>query len=143
MAKKQGRQIRDFVAQARSEPSTENIEALWHAVFMLKGWYFLPAEDVEGPSHPTVAMIDGQPWIIAFTNVRRLKAFARQQGRMAEDGEVHLLVLDPADSMEKILAVRDSVVGVVFNPSSPETFRAPVDALEEYARHFGVPLVSD
>ena len=140
MAKKQGRRIRDFVASAKADPSTENIEALWHAVFMLKGWYFLPAEDVEGPSHPTVVMVDDQPWIIAFTNVRRLKAFAREQGRMAEDGEVHLLVLDPKESMEKILAVRESVVGVIFNPSSPETFRAPIEALEEYAEHFDVPL---
>lgn len=142
MAKKQGRQIRDFVARAKSNPTTENLEALWRATFMLKGWYFLPSEDAEGPTHPTVVIVDDDPWIIAFTNVRRLEAFAADQGRMAEDGEVHLLVLDPGESMEKILAVRDTVTGVLFNPGSPETYRAPVEALEQYARHFGVPLES-
>lgn len=134
------KEIRDYVARARAESSTENIQALWRAVFMLKGWYFLPSEDVEGPSHPTVVVVDEQPWLIAFTNVRRLKAFARDQGRMGDDGEVHLLVLDPLESMERILDVSDSVEGVIFNPGSPETFRAPVEALIEYARHFDVPL---
>ena len=74
------KEIRDYVARARAESSTENIQALWRAVFMLKGWYFLPSEDVEGPSHPTVVVVDEQPWLIAFTNVRRLKAFAARSG---------------------------------------------------------------
>jgi hypothetical protein len=133
-------EIRDFVARAKAEPSTENIEALWRAMFLLKGWYFLPAQQREGPSHPTVMLIDDRPWLVAFSNVRRLKAFAQSAGRVADDGEVLLLVLDPLESMEHIVEVADSVDGVVFNPGSEQTFRAPVQALVDYARHFGVPI---
>jgi hypothetical protein len=133
-------EIRDFVARAKADPTTENIQALWQAMFLLKGWYFLPAENREGPNRPTVMVVDGEPWLVAFTNVRRLEAFAKTTGRAAGSGEVFLLVLDPLESMQKILSVRDQVRGVVFNPDSPATFRAPVDALVQYADHFGVPL---
>ncbi|MFW5968681.1 MAG: SseB family protein [Persicimonas sp.] len=133
-------QIRDYVKRARREPSTENLEALWRAVFLLKGWYFLPAAEREGPNHPAVMVVEGEPWLVAFTNVRRLEEFARGLGRVDDDETLHLLVLDPLESMQKILEVRDSIHGVVFNPDSPSTFRAPVDALEGYADHFDVPL---
>lgn len=134
------KEIREYVARAKGEPTTENIEALWGAVFMLKGWYFLPGRSDEGPAYPTVSVVEGQPWVLAFTNVRRLQEFARSQGRGGEDGSVNLLVLDPLESMEKILEVRAQIAGVIFNIDSGATFRAPVEALEAYARHFGVPL---
>ncbi len=137
------RQIRDYVADARRDPSTENIQALWRSVFMLKGWYFLPSRSDEGPAYPTVSTIEGRPWLLAFTDVRRIKAFAKKTGRLADDGTVPLLVLDPLESMQRILEVRQSIDGVIFNLDSDATFRAPVDALEAYARHFGVPLDGD
>jgi hypothetical protein len=130
-------EIRDYVARAKADPTTENIQALWQAMFLLKGWYFLPAENRQGANRPTVMLVDDEPWLVAFTNVRRLKDFARTTGRAEASGEVFLMVLDPRDSMEQILDVRDQVRGVVFNPDSPATFRAPVEALEQYAEHFG------
>ncbi len=133
-------EIRDYLARAKADPTTANIEALWRAVFLLKGWYFLPAESREGPNTPTVMLVDDEPWLVAFTNVRRLKAFARANGRGADTGEVFLLVLDPQESMAQILEVADRVAGVVFNPDSPQAFRAPVDALVQFAEHFGVPI---
>ena len=136
------REIRDYVAQAKAQPTTEHIEELWRAVFLLQGWYFLPSRSDEGPAYPTVSMIDGEPWVLAFTNVRRIQDFARAAGRTTSDGSVPLLVLDPADSMDRVLEVRDSIAGVIFNIDSEATFRAPVEALEAYAHHFGVPLNS-
>ena len=133
-------EIRDYVAQAQADPSTENIEALWRAVFMLQAWYFLPSDNEEGPAYPTVSEIDGKPWLLAFTNVRRIKQFARQAGRDNPDGSVPMLVLNPGESMRKILAVKEAIEGVVFNIDSPATFRAPVEALEGYAQHFDVPV---
>ncbi len=134
------KEIKDYVRNARQNPTTENIQKLWKSVFWLKGWYFLPSESREGPSNPSVMLVDGEPWLVAFTNVRRLEAFAQATGRAADSGEVFLLVLDPLESMQKILSVRDQIRGVVFNPDSDSTFRAPVQALEDYAHHFGVPL---
>lgn len=133
-------EIRDYVTRARREPSTENLEALWRAVFMLQAWYFLPSRSDEGPAFPTVSEIDGDHWLLAFTNVRRLKEFARSVDRLNEDGSVPMLVLDPGESMQKILSVADNIDGVIFNIDSEATFRAPVEALEGYARHFEIPI---
>lgn len=133
-------EIREYVRRAKADPTTDNIEALWRAVFLLKGWYFVPAERKEGPNRPMVTMLDGEPWLPAFTNVRRYRDFGEDIDRVDDEGEMHLLVLDPGASMEKILDVRDAIRGVVFNPGSSVTFRAPVEALEAYAEHFDVPL---
>ncbi len=136
-------EIREYVQRAKAEPTTEHIEELWRAVFLLKGWYFIPAENREGPNRPMVTMMEGEPWLPAFTNVRRYRDFGQHAGRVDDDGEMHLLVLDPGESMEKLLEVRDAVRGIVFNPGSAVTFSAPVEALEEYAEHFDVPLPDD
>ncbi|RAL20457.1 hypothetical protein DL240_16770 [Lujinxingia litoralis] len=131
-------EIRDYVARARREPTTENIEALWRAVFLLKGWYFLPSTRQEGPATPMVTMLGEEAWLLAFTNVRRIKEFSRQVGMAAPDGTVQLLVLDPRESMERLVAVEDRVEGVVFNIGSDETFRAPVAAVKAYAARMGL-----
>ena len=137
------REIRDYVARARQNPTTDNIESLWRAVFLLKGWYFLPSRDDEGPAFPTATTVDGRPWLLAFTNVRRLEDFARTTGRIGADGSIPLLVLDPKESMERITEAAGAIDGVIFNIDSPSTFRAPIDALRAYAEHFGVPLDED
>ena len=133
-------EIRDYVARARREPTTENIEALWKAVFFRQAWYFLPSSNPEGPARPTVSQIDGRPWLLVFTHVRQLKEFARQAGRLNDDGSAPMLPLNPAESMAKILEVASSIEGVVFNIGSEATFRAPVKALKAYAQHFDVPI---
>lgn len=133
-------EIRDYVARAKANPSTEYIQDLWQAVFLLKGWYFLPAESREGCERPSVMMVGGEPWLVAFTNIRQLKAFSRATGRAGANGEFYLLVIDPRQAMHQIIEIADHIEGVIFNPDSPATFRAPVHALLQYAEHFGVPL---
>ncbi len=137
------KQIEDHVAIARAEPTTANLKELWRAVFLLKAWYFLPGRDDEGPAYPTVSVVDGKPWVLGFTNVRRISEFANAVGRVGADGSVPLLVLDPKESMKHLLEAAKTVEGVIFNMNSEATFRAPVKALEAYAREFGVPLDED
>lgn len=132
-------EILDYIERARREPSRENIEEMWRAIFMLKAWYFLPAASSEGPNRPMALEIDGEDWVAAFTNVRRYRAFAEEAGRVDEGGEVHALVLDPAESLERFVEVADAIQGVVFNPGGEAAVRAPTDALVAYARRFGVP----
>lgn len=134
------REIQDYVAQAKEEPTTANLEALWRAVFLLQGWYFLPSRSGDGPAFPTVIMVDGAPWVLVFTNVRRLKAFARAADRVNPDGSTPMLVLDPGSATDQILAHRGELAGAIFNPDAEDSFRAPIEALEAYAHHFGVPL---
>lgn len=135
--------IRESIRRAKREPTTEHLEEMWRDVFLLKAWYFLPAEETEGPNRPMVAELDGESWLPAFTDVRHYRAFAGRVGLRTEDGETHGLLLDPGESMDRIVEVRDVIRGVVFNPGSDEAIRAPVDALEEYARHFEVPGYGD
>lgn len=130
--------IKDYVALARQEPTTENLEALWRSVFMLKAWYFMPASDQEGPSYPSVANIDGKNWLLAFTNHRRIKEFAKSTDRLNAKGEVLLLVLDPQVSVDRAREVRDHVEGVIFNIDSEEMFRTTIEGLMGFARHFGL-----
>jgi len=135
-------EIRDYIERAHEDPSTEHIEALWRAVFTLKAWYFVPADDREGPTRPMVTMLGGEPWIPAFTGVRTYRAFVEATGRGGEGDELHGLLLDPGEAMQRITEVREAVTGVVFNPGTAIAFRAPVDALEEYALHFDIPKFS-
>ena len=132
-------ELRDYVAQAKREPTRQHIEAMWRAVFMLKAWYFLPAADEEGPNRPMVAEIDGQPWLPVFTNVRRYREFAASHARVDGEGNIHSLMLDPGESTRQIVEADDRIAGVVFNPGSEETFRTPVEALVAYAKHFEIP----
>lgn len=133
-------EVKDRVAIARSTPTDENIRLLWESVFKLQAWYYLPASDEEGPANPLVSELDGQRWLLAFTDFRRMTAFARTIGRRRDSGEVHMLTLDPRQSIEKIIEVKDHIDGVLFNVQSDETFRAPCDALIRYALHFGLPI---
>lgn len=133
-------EIRDYVARAKADPSTEYIQDLWRAVFLLKGWYFLPAESREGCERPSVMLVGDEPWLVCFTNIRQLKAFSRATDRAAPGGEFYLLVIDPHQAMHQIIELADRIKGVVFNPDSAATFRAPVHALRDYAEHFGVPM---
>lgn len=137
-------EVSDYVEQAKKNPSTENLEAMWRSVFLLKAWYFLPARSEEGPNRPMVLQLeggDGEPgaWLPVFTNVRRYRAFADVAGRVDGEGEMHALMLDPGEAVAKILEFRAAIEGVIFNPGEADTFRAPVEALEEYAEHFDVP----
>lgn len=133
-------EIREYVVQAKRDPSRENLEELWRAVFLLKAWYFVPVSDEEGPTRPMVTRLEERYWIPAFTDVRNYRTFVEGSDQLESAEELHALLLDPGESMEQILKVRDAIAGVVFNPASDYTFRAPVEALEGYAEHFDVPV---
>ncbi len=133
-------EIRDLIATARQTPTEIHIEALWKAVFLLGAWYFLPASETPGPTSPMVVMHDDGAWLLAFTNFRRLSKFESTVGRRLPNGNINMLVLDPLMSMRLIVEHADHITGVIFNPDSEETFRAPTSALIAFAKHFGLPL---
>lgn len=129
-------EIKDHVARAQIEPSDANIEALWRAVFELQVWYLLPSE-VEGPSTPMVLVIDEEPWLVVFTNFRRLREFLETQDLLGGRRDVPMIILNPLEAMMKIREHSKFIKGVVYNPLTEERFRAPVTALDQYAAHFG------
>lgn len=131
-------EIRDLVAIARQNPTEVTVRDLWQAVFRLQAWYFLPVEDVEGPSNPAMTEVDGEPWLVAFTNFRRLRDFSRLIGRIgSEDSEMNMLILNPLQSLGKFREEVE-IAGVIFNPQSDETFRATREAFLAYSDYFGI-----
>ena len=133
-------EIRDLIASTRQDPTTQNIEALWKAVFLLGAWYFLPASPTPGPTSPMVVVHDDGPWLLVFSNFRQLSQFESTVGRRLPNGNINMLVLDPLMSMRLIVEHAEHIKGVIFNPDSDETIRAPTEALIAYAKHFGLPI---
>ncbi len=128
-------EISDKIRAAQADPSTEELETMWRAVFALPAWYFLPAV-AEGPSTPLVARIDEGDWVLGFTHLRALNAFAAAQGMRTEEGEVPMLPLSPREAWEKLEEVADHVDGLWFNAGTDLSFRAPNVALAEFASRF-------
>lgn len=130
--------MKDIVAAirlARSEPTSANLEAMWHHVVHLPAWYLLPAAlDVE--TTPLVAQLADGNWIVAFTHFRALNDFARERGMRSDTGEVPMLALPPADAIERIVEIAEHVDGVAFNLGGDLVFRAPVAALVEFCERF-------
>lgn len=133
-------ELRDLIKTAKSEPTTANIEAMWKAVYLLGAWYFAPGKRTPGATTPMVAQEEDGAWLLAFTNFRQLSRFEREHDLLLPDGNLNMLVLDPLKSTRLVQEHASHIVGVVFNPQSDETFRAPVDALVAYARHFGLDV---
>ncbi|MFB6262321.1 MAG: hypothetical protein ABEL76_01665 [Bradymonadaceae bacterium] len=130
-------QIRDHVRRARRDPSREHLRELWRAVFLLKAWYFVPARREEGPNRPMVVELDGEPWLPAFTNIRRYRDVAEDIGRTRGD-ELHYLALSPREAMEQIDRYSNLLEGVIFNLRTDVVFRGPTAALVQCADQFDV-----
>lgn len=129
-------ELKDRIELAKREPTTENLQAMWRAVFVQRAWYFVPAGG--GETHPMVAELDDGVWLLAFTDFRRLNAFARERGLRDESGDLPMLVLAPPVAMRKVREFAKHLDGVLFNVGTDQSFRAPVAALEQFAEHFGV-----
>jgi len=130
-------EIRELVALSRQSPTEANIEALWRAVFLSRAWYLLPARPDDPASAPLVVMRDDEPWLVAFTNFRRLRDLERMLGH---HGDSKMLMLDPSEALAQITAVKDHIRGVIFNIESDEMFRCETDAFIAYASHFGLEV---
>ena len=123
------------IQTARDEPSRENLEALWQHVMRLPAWYLLPAQS-EGESLPLVAELADGPYVVAFTHLRTLNAFAVDAGMRTESGDLPMLPLAPAEAVARIVEAGDHIDGAVFNPASDLVFRAPTQALAAFAERF-------
>lgn len=128
--------VEDYVAQARQAPTTENLEAMWRAAFAIKAWYLLPAGDEPGPARPTVITLDDGIYLPIATSLRRYSEFATKAGR-ATSADLPLLILDPWQALDALEIFRQTMDGVIFNPATDASFRAPLDAFFSYAERFG------
>lgn len=85
-------------------------------------------------------MRENEPWLVAFTNFRRLRDLERSLGN---HGDSKMLMLDPQTALNQIVSVRHHIRGVIFNIESDEMFRCETDALIAYAKYFGLEVDSE
>jgi len=130
--------IATTIRTARQNPSSENLEAMWQAVMRLPAWYFLPAALGEETT-PLVGELDDGRWLLAFTHFRALNDFARVRDMRSTAGEVPMLALSPTAAVAHLGDVAAHIEGVAFNLGGDLVFRAPTQALLQFAERFLAP----
>lgn len=94
-------------------------DALFGAAFRLKEWYFLARGELPNlrpyvAANPTI--VDGAPMVKAFTDTKRLHAFAKENGLTGPDGEVQILALPVATILPTMASYADNgVTHIHFN----------------------------
>ena len=90
-------------------------QALWEAVVALEQWYFVGVGEGEDLM-PMVAMFDGRPQLIAFTDEERASEFASASGTRKGRGPLPVLNMEPLEAVEYLVELKDVVHGIGFNP---------------------------
>lgn len=128
----------DQLAAAARSGTMESNNALWSAVFALDRWWCLPDGD---PPRPRVGLIDGKPFLLAFTSGQRARQQAQAWGLAAPDGSVNVIAMTPQGALGSIDSMRSAgIFGIVFDQGITGFF-APLDNLlpiYEHVRHLVV-----
>lgn len=124
--------IDQLAAAVAADPA--GLPALWSAVFALESWYFVargvdvdgrPGDDVA----PFVGVLDGHPFLMAFTTGVRAQQFALRNGLATEDGAAFVLKLSPQNVVSMAPGyVRQGVFAITFD-NGVTGFYAPLENL--------------
>lgn len=99
--------------------SMSDQEALFGAAFRLKEWHFIARGEIPDvkpyvASNPTI--VSGAPMLKAFTDTKRLQAFATENNLTGPDGSVSILSLPVANLLPTMAAYAESgVTHIHFN----------------------------
>ncbi|MEZ5211250.1 hypothetical protein [Gordonia sp. (in: high G+C Gram-positive bacteria)] len=118
------------------------LDALWRAVFELDEWWFiargLGADCMPGDdTHPFIGVLDGKPFLMAFTDGERARRFALANGLGAADGTAHALAIPPAGIVSTAPSYRQQgVFAIVFDHGSTGFFSPLEDlaAIQQWVR---------
>jgi hypothetical protein len=107
-----------LVVESRSAVNKLGVQALWRSVLGMRQWYFVgAANDPADPEaiEPVVALVDGAPRLLAFTDEARAEAFAAKRAREkgVEPVVLHMEVPDALDYGNSLIQAR--VAGYLFN----------------------------
>lgn len=105
-------------------------DKLWSALYKLPHWYFLMTPKSMANKMPSAQVIDGKGWFLAFTDVEKLQAYARQNKDVDKKGNALYLAMSPEQAVE--FARKNSkgpVFGVRFNEGQPHGWFAPMNNL--------------
>ncbi len=124
-----------LVERAKSQPGAmEPMNALWGAVYQLPYWRFV-ARGAFPSAYPCVCFIDGQHWVMAFTDESALRAFvATQSGQVESDASQMLLEIERVGGMLSWLQTK-GVHHIMFNYGL-HAFHAPLVNIPAMYEHF-------
>lgn len=128
----------DQLAGASRAGTEEANAALWRAVFSLSRWWFLPEGE---PPAMRVGVIDGRPFLLAFTSAERARQQALVWGMATADDPVDVIASTPQGVLELLDGLRDSgVFGITFDHGLTGFF-APLANMRPIYEHVrpGVP----
>ncbi|HVX42872.1 MAG TPA: hypothetical protein VHC49_03255 [Mycobacteriales bacterium] len=122
----------ELAAAARSGSDEANAQ-LWSAVFSLSRWWFLPDEKSRGPR---IGVVDGKPFLLAFTSSARARQQAMAWGLAPADADrIDILAIPPESVLQMRDGLeRDGVFGVVFDQGLAGFF-APLPNLVPIYEH--------
>lgn len=121
-----------------SEPTPENAQRLWRAVFALDGLYFL-LRPLGGEAVPAIAMQEGGAHLLVWTDLDSLRdyVFESDEEEESEDGEPHYVFVPMAKAVTHMLRYEDhGVVGVRFN--APLGWSVPYERLRRVSEVMGI-----
>ncbi|HEX3816144.1 MAG TPA: hypothetical protein VHX59_25175 [Mycobacteriales bacterium] len=124
-------QFDQLAAESRAGTEEAN-SALWTAVFSLSRWWFLPDSAQPGLR---IGVIDGRPFLLAFTSDDRARQQAVAWGMAAPDGSVNVIASTPQNVLNMVDGMRSSgVFGVTFDHGVTGFF-APLENLRPIYQH--------
>ncbi len=132
----------DALARTASSPNAGQGErdALYASVFRLEAWQFVARgelPDVQPYFCTNAGVADGAPMVKAFTDGRRLHAFAKENGLLQPDGQALSLSLKVKTILPMMLAYAEQgILSIHFNADrASDGFYAPLVQLPTIRRH--------
>ena len=118
-------------AAAKSGDSAVDNNELWLAVFSLREWHFIAGGTVgKNDMHPYIGVIDGKPFVFAFTDWRKAGDYAKANNLTTGNGEANILSVPINGVVDWLLKMAEQgVFGVLFNAAG-NGFYAPLSNLQ-------------
>lgn len=113
-------------------PNRAQMDALWTALFKLKQWHFLMSAETTGARQPAVQMIDGEPWLLAFTDLNMLSLYAAMSEKILLDGGA---IPDAGPQFD--FKIPDSPTAPVVQPATSAPATAPAVAEKTTTKFLG------
>ena len=95
-----------LAAAVRVEATRETLEPLWRGTMNLDRWYFPAVGDFPNLS-PFAGMIDGEGYVMAFTQRERAERYAASQGLVAESERPRILAFPPVQAAKLCVQQHD------------------------------------
>jgi hypothetical protein len=114
------------------ERTTDDLDQLWAALFLLEEWYFIMQGDMDSP-YPMMADVKGTPMILCFTDTTKVENAAKTLTISQNNNKIFILSL-PVISILDYLEKFEPHTGIWFN-SADQGFFVPIANLRKILSH--------